>query len=315
MLHHITVIFYNFAVFCGICNLSLAGLLLYKQKTKKVERLFLFLMLFFIYGFLNMILYYKLHILEALSIMPYYAMFISVAYGMMNWQWIYYLMGTSEQEKRAVKRYLLPAGVCCILLWTIDSLLFMDEHFNIVHQAGNGISTFAECGALLGMAIFCMKKWKKAEMTHYEKSAGALLLGYFFCITIQDIRISFFEYDVEAFSASSWSLGSIFCFLMNILTVLSLTGQFKALMEEAWQNKMELQTDHLTLEELREKYRISQREMDVLVLIYKGKNNAQIAADLFISENTVKKHINSIFKKLEVKSKAEVMSKIRLKNL
>ena len=100
----------------------------------------------------------------------------------------------------------------------------------------------------------------------------------------------------------------------NAATLIYLIGLFKKFIEDARRDKEEIHLLELTLEDLRDKYHVSQREMEVLILIYKGKNNGEIADELFISGNTVKKHINSIFKKLNVSSKAEIISKIRLKS-
>lgn len=51
---------------------------------------------------------------------------------------------------------------------------------------------------------------------------------------------------------------------------------------------------------------LSEREKEVLVLIGRGHTNHQIADELFISENTVKKHVNSIYSKLETDNRAGV---------
>ena len=42
---------------------------------------------------------------------------------------------------------------------------------------------------------------------------------------------------------------------------------------------------------------ISKREAEILLLIYEGLSNQQIADKLFVSENTIKKHISNIFQK------------------
>jgi DNA-binding NarL/FixJ family response regulator len=53
---------------------------------------------------------------------------------------------------------------------------------------------------------------------------------------------------------------------------------------------------------------VSEREVDVLKLMAKGKSNKEIGSALFISGGTVKSHVKSIFAKLKVKSRAEAVA-------
>lgn len=55
---------------------------------------------------------------------------------------------------------------------------------------------------------------------------------------------------------------------------------------------------------------ISEREYDVIKELYMGKSNLEIAENLFVSMNTVKTHLKSIFSKLDVKSRTELVNKI-----
>jgi len=50
---------------------------------------------------------------------------------------------------------------------------------------------------------------------------------------------------------------------------------------------------------------LSERELEVLRLIVEGRDNAAIAAALYISPNTVKSHVASIFGKLGVESRLQ----------
>jgi DNA-binding NarL/FixJ family response regulator len=57
---------------------------------------------------------------------------------------------------------------------------------------------------------------------------------------------------------------------------------------------------------------LSPREIEVLRLIAAGKTNKEIASALFISEGTVKTHVNSIHEKLGVRDRTEaVMTALR----
>jgi DNA-binding NarL/FixJ family response regulator len=57
--------------------------------------------------------------------------------------------------------------------------------------------------------------------------------------------------------------------------------------------------------------RLTPREIEILRLISKGLKYQQIADQLFISDQTVKKHIFNIFEKLQVSNKIEALNKSR----
>jgi DNA-binding NarL/FixJ family response regulator len=52
---------------------------------------------------------------------------------------------------------------------------------------------------------------------------------------------------------------------------------------------------------------LTPREVDVLRGIARGKTNTEIAGELYISEVTVKSHINHLFSKIQVRSRAEAV--------
>lgn len=57
--------------------------------------------------------------------------------------------------------------------------------------------------------------------------------------------------------------------------------------------------------ELEKINRLTKREYEVLILIAEGLNNKDIAFRIFISEKTVKNHVSSILKKLEINDRVQ----------
>ena len=60
-----------------------------------------------------------------------------------------------------------------------------------------------------------------------------------------------------------------------------------------------------------EKWGLSKRELEILGLINEGLSNQQIAGKLFVSENTIKKHVSNIFFKLDVERRTEAVKKAK----
>lgn len=54
--------------------------------------------------------------------------------------------------------------------------------------------------------------------------------------------------------------------------------------------------------------KLTEREIEITRLIVKGKNNKQIAQELYISESTVKNHISNIMYKLSIKNRTELVA-------
>lgn len=56
---------------------------------------------------------------------------------------------------------------------------------------------------------------------------------------------------------------------------------------------------------------LSFRELDILSGLFEGLSNKGLGEKLFVSENTVKTHLQSIYEKLGVNSRTEALAKIR----
>lgn len=64
------------------------------------------------------------------------------------------------------------------------------------------------------------------------------------------------------------------------------------------------------IEALEAEYSLTRREGEVLRLLVEGKSRNEAAVELCVSEETVKKHISSLYRKLDVHSRAELFRKL-----
>jgi len=62
-------------------------------------------------------------------------------------------------------------------------------------------------------------------------------------------------------------------------------------------------------------YGLTERELDVLRLLVTGKDNREIARDLYLTEGTVKNYISTIYSKLEVADRVQAILKAQDENL
>jgi DNA-binding CsgD family transcriptional regulator len=59
-----------------------------------------------------------------------------------------------------------------------------------------------------------------------------------------------------------------------------------------------------------EAYGLTQREVDVTRAISRGLGTAEIATHLFVSQHTVRDHVKSVFEKVGVSSRGELVAKV-----
>lgn len=74
------------------------------------------------------------------------------------------------------------------------------------------------------------------------------------------------------------------------------------------------ETEEEIIDRIAAMHMLTQRERDVFALAYEGKTNPEIAEELFISKHTVKRHMHSIFEKLDVSTRIELVHMVRNQN-
>jgi len=79
---------------------------------------------------------------------------------------------------------------------------------------------------------------------------------------------------------------------------------FACLEKQSFERGIFLETLHKIIAQKEFDKNLTERELEVLALVAQGYGNKEIATRLFISTNTVKRHLKSIFAKLDVNTRA-----------
>jgi DNA-binding CsgD family transcriptional regulator len=146
-------------------------------------------------------------------------------------------------------------------------------------------------------------KIKDILSKHPKYLLGIALLLSSIAISIRsidgEINLVFHQYPALIFSMiviSSFLVA--FYFQINNSKISSLSNEIKE------QSKIRSEGFDILLNGLTEKQR------EVYDLIISGRTNKEIMNELFIEQSTLKSHINQIYRKLNIKSRGELKSKL-----
>ena len=87
----------------------------------------------------------------------------------------------------------------------------------------------------------------------------------------------------------------------------NLLARMEAVMRRAKRTSPQQSKNNVTISQINQFKTLTRREKDVLLLVTQGANNKSIADKLVLSEVTVKSHLNSIFKKLNVTNRTQLV--------
>jgi len=158
--------------------------------------------------------------------------------------------------------------------------------------------------------IECIRAYRhSAAITdRIARTATQQLLGVFGAIWLFLILISALLLMGELANKIFNLISGILYILFNALPLLLLKPFMRACYGEAQNITGAPARSMDSLEALRERYGISPRELEIISLICKGYSNKKIAEELFISISTVKDHNQHIYRKLDIRSRTQLVS-------
>ena len=124
--------------------------------------------------------------------------------------------------------------------------------------------------------------------------------------------LTYFVTESRIFDHLSANVMNITIFYWLVINIANIVLLYKRDFTKSYLHEepqgMDLDT---AMENVKEKFELTKREVEILREIYDGKTNTQIADELFISESTVKAHIYNLFRKMDVRSRVEAVCIVR----
>ncbi len=300
---NVMLFLYIVSFFTGIINITLNSLMITKFHSLIQSRLLTLNIVFFLYMTINFLLFFSRMFIQLKVVSSGLLYIFDLLYAMLVCMWIFYMASLSGVKmSKAAKTATVSVSAVYYLCWLVSDIFFLGENQIDMLLPGK-ILTVAGESLLLVVAI-------ESTWYYYIKIKGrrkiSLLMGITMCLYF----LYYFFYDIDCvfrfIGPSNWltypfdALVIIYA-LFNILAIVS---HYSSL----WKSKKILSEDDIEafIGELDPEKALSGREREVLILMIKGKSNNQIAEELVISIYTVKRHVNSIFKKTGLKSRAEL---------
>ena len=300
------LICYLLCIILTVSGLTMAVLARKKGKSEVAFAMILFLAGILVICCYDMAIYYSDYVLGGMSILKVLRIGNSIIAGAIC-LWILMQSRIIERDAlsgldKGVQRYL----VFYMVLWLVLTFAMGVEKFYTFKWlllATDIILIIASVTASVGHIVYAMTTKKKTDLYYMILVTSMLLWNY----------LSYFWSEASIYWGNSRFIREPMDLTVVFWLVISIVSLFYEYKEDfvkvfekkaAGESKRDLKE---RIAEVCEQYRLTPREKELVELIYSGKSNKEIAEILFLSESTVKTHIYNIFRKMEVKSRVEVI--------
>ena len=330
---HIVTFSFIASSFTGVVCLSiLIGFKKIMKRTFSIDYAVLskFLTVFFLYFIVNFLIFYTEFFLSASdSALKNLELFI---YDLLFTGCIYLCIRLNSIMGKIITRIFLITGAIYMLLWLLVYVnVFPDG--GMMDMAMRVLPGVIFYSVTIGILLTCILEQLRYNSDVWEKKylitvdiAMAVHMCLLYLADFYNVFSSVFIPNQGGYPYLFEPLLLIFP-LINVYTIIYLAVYIKRVMRENLSfdavRSDEVKKDLMSAagedsapeakeeaEEMEYSTEISAREKDVIAHVVRGMSNPEIAEELCISVYTVKRHMNSIFKKYRVKSRFELLQKL-----
>lgn len=307
---------YNFiyiaVIILGGVTFSLALILSAKERDGKHRGMAFFVGAIFIYMIVDFVTYYCLGLNIGGKVMFALITFSDILFCGLVVAWVYFIiemlaLGDAIKIKTTLiitVIYAISSQVLSVTLGRYDSYIMVES------GAGKTVLQLLNVAYVIAIIAVCIRCFALLIRRYHSNKARVINSAIVFALIGYMIWIAFWDYSTwyktEDNLLSIYAVDPLILFYA-ILNAYLIYYFYK-------KDPLKLSDSQIAPEDavalIAERYELSAREKEVLELMNCGKSNAQIAAKLSISENTVKRHANNIFRKTNTQGRHEVLYKI-----
>ncbi len=217
----------------------------------------------------------------------------------------------------AFSSYSIPLLVICLYYWIeLQRKTEVDKISALKYRGIIAVTTFFSLLILVENVIYILAgkasiEWMRQFLErriNYADDLFSVVLGIMVMYIASNVSDAHMAETIE--KTVQDNLISVRMKLAEAETELKQATEEKMRFEDAATGTpvMQLRQDSRQLSEFCEKYGLTERESEILKILVGGKSNQEIADALMISIGTVKAHVHSIYGKLEVRRRSQLMN-------
>jgi DNA-binding CsgD family transcriptional regulator len=307
-MEHVQIAYYLIVIVIGFVVLAMAGFWFSKTREADLINFCILYALFTLFLILSVLKKYLLINVDGYSAQSWYVI-LGISQALNFWVLvasIHFILGFHQLPyKNSVTALFFLATLICLglILSPFGTVLDIDSkaiQFGIGHRIA-AIWYVVSFTIVLAFGFGFLKNLQHSDKRNFM--IGLLIfasVGYL--ETLIGLPLSLFGHSVNIVNENDGFLFSSIPY--------SLYGIFLIRYFLSYPIPIPLAAEGLSAEFIA-KYKITDREHEIILKVVQGKSNSVIATELFISLATVKTHLHNIYKKIGVESRYDLLARVR----
>jgi len=317
VLKHVIIFLYIISFLMGISGITLAVLLAEKHEDKLYKWVRAFVLAFFLYEVTNFIVFYRAFFTSHWEVNIIIMIFSDICLLALLYTWIGLIgkVASMEGRNKLFDKSFEIFSVIYVLGGIFINLYGIEKDYNLTiwgKVLSFGMNSILSLFAIAGSTFYLVKGLKMADQMT-KKILLILIVAMYLFIFLFFSEDLYMNFDFQIFNSFDIYAIEPIAALYLLLNVLFIIYVFKEeLLINAIESDGAFEPDRAggvrqSIEDISTQYCLTDREKEVLAIVYEGHSNLEIAEMLCISPFTVKRHINNIFRKMAVKTRVELM--------